>query len=301
MSNTFITPTVIAKSALATLYNTTVLAQLVMRDYEEDFTGKQGDTITVRTPATFTANTFNRASGIQLQDATEGSFPVQLDTLLDVSFAVTAEDLTLRLEDFQTQLLTPAMEAISQQIDGLLAEKLTATAIGGSGGGTVSGASTPNLAFRNARAKLGRAKLPANNRYVVVSPEANAAVLGDSLFVQAQMAGTTDGLREANIGRAFGFDTYESQVFGFGPGEHGHADGVAFHQSAVSLVSRTLQTPTGIPSDQVATANYKGLGLRVVKSYDITKKQDVISVDTLIGIKAIRPQAAVELDFGQGS
>ena len=113
----------------------------------------------------------------------------------------------------------------------------------------------------------------------------------------------TDALREASLGRKFGFDNYESQVLGYGSGDKGAADGVAFHRDAVSLVSRTLAMPMGVGAGQAAVANYKGLGLRVVKDYDISLKQDVISVDFLCGVLSHddRVAGAVELDLVIGS
>lgn len=299
MPNTFITPTMIARTALATLYNTIVLAGLVHRDYDADFSGKVGDTITVRVPAVFTAQEFDRTAGIDIQDATETDFDVELDTLLDVSFAVTTEDLTLELDDFETRLLTPAMEAHAQDIDGRLAEALIDQAR--SSGYLESGTSAPRDAYRGARKVLGRNKIPLTNRYAVLSPEAVSEILDDEVLVKVNESGSTDGLRNAQIGRVFGFDNYETQTIGYGSGTKGEADGVAFHRDAVTLVSRTLERPMGVAENQVAIESYKGLGLRVVKDYDINKKQDVVSVDILIGVTDVRDNAAVELEFAQGS
>lgn len=307
MSNTFITPDVIAASALATLYNTIVLAGLVFRDYDADFNGHVGDTITVRVPTTFTANEYARNVGIVVQNATESGIPVTLDTILDVSFAVTSEDMALEVSDFETQLVRPAMEAIAQDVDARLAEALIVQAQTAHASSPITGAyvgdgtTTPNKAWRDARAILGRNKLPFASRYVVLSPEAVSDALGDELLVRADQSGSTDGLRDASLGRKFGFETYESQVFGSGAGERGEADGVAFHRDAVSLVSRTLEVPMGVGAGQASASGYKGLGLRVVKQYDLDQKQDVVSIDTLIGVQDLRTDAAVELDFGQGS
>lgn len=305
MASTFILPSVIARRALATLYNTTVLAALVHRDYDEEFNGKVGDTITIRKPATFTAKVFDRNTGIVLQDATEDSTTLKLDTLLDVSFPVTSEDMSLRIADFATQLLNPAMEAINQDVDQRLAETLIDAAEGSGGGGTSTWdgtkASTVFTGAAGAKALLGRQKAPTVNRFAVFSPEGSGVMLTDPLFVQANQSGWTDGLREGSIGRKFGFDSYETQTFGYGSADRGQADGVAFHQDAVALVTRTLDTPDGIAANQVAVENYRGLGLRVVKAYDINKKQDVISVDFLLGCKALRPQWSVQLNFGIGS
>jgi hypothetical protein len=302
---TLITPSVIASSALATLYNTTVLLPLVNRDYDSDFQGKQGDTITVRTPASFIVDEFDRAEGIQLQDPTEGSFTVTLDKLLDVSFPITAEELTLELSSFETQLLNPATEAISQDVDGRLAEQLVDAANAEGGGGVATakgtGAGERLAAFRAAKRILSRNKLPFTDRNFVLSPEGAEAVTGDPTLLQANTSGSTEALREGAVGRLSGMNGYESQTFGLGSGDKGQADGVAFHRSAVAAVTRTLVKPMGVADAQVSVQNYKGLGLRVVRDYDVDKKQDVISIDTLFGASTVRKQAAVELDFGQGS
>lgn len=299
---TYITPSVIASSALATLYNTTVLLPLVNRDYQGDFQGRQGDTITVRTPATFVAKEFS--TEIELQTPEEGSFTVKLDKLLDVSFPVTSKEFTLELDRFEERLLNPAMEAISQSVDGRLAEALVDAAAKEGGGGTAKGegssAGDRHKAFRRSRAILGRKKLPNSERYAVLSPEAVEAITGDSLVLQANTSASTQALREGSVGRLSGFDTYESQVMSDESlgGNVQSAEGVAFHRSAVAAVTRTLEAPEGVAASQVSVQNYKGLGLRVVKDYNITKKQDVISVDLLFGAAEVRKQGAIELEFG---
>lgn len=301
MANTFITPSVIARRGLATLYNNTVLSNLVWRDFDPDFTGKQGDTVTIRKPAVFSAESFNRSSGVTLQDATESSTTVVLNTIGNVSFAVTDEDMTLEVEDFENQLLVPAMEALIQKIDGELAEALIDAAETAGGGGTATMNSVASDAIIEARTNLGRGKLPTTDRHAVLSPEGAGVALADTLFVQADKSGATDGLREGSIGRVFGFDTYESQVFGLGSGDKGVADGVAFHRSAVTLAVRPLDVPRGLPADKVAVENYKGLSLRTTYSYNSAKKQDEVSCDILYGIATTRKEGAVQLSFGQGS
>lgn len=115
MANTFITPSVVARRALATLYNSTVFLPLVWRDFSEEFTAKVGDAVTIRKPAVFTAAEFS--SSINVQTATEGSATVTLDKYPDVSFEVTSREATLDLDDFSTRLIQPAAEALSQYVD----------------------------------------------------------------------------------------------------------------------------------------------------------------------------------------
>lgn len=306
-THTFIKPTVIARRALAVLYNSMIFAPLVFRDYDDEFNGQVGDTISIRTPTTFVANDYVRSSGISVQTAVETSFPVVLDKIIDVSFEVTAEDMTLRVEDFDEQFMQPAMMAIAQRVDGMIAEKLVDIAEGGGGGGTVTmGASAkPTDTIRKARVALSRAKAPFSERYAVFGPETSGEFIGQDLILQVNTSGSTQALREGGIGRLMGFDTYESNVLGYGTStdgsDAGQADGIAFHKSALAFVSRTLALPMGVAPNQAAVANYNGLGIRVVKAYDINKKKDIISLDFLCGLTAIRKNMAVQLNLGLGS
>jgi hypothetical protein len=301
VASTYITPSLIAKTALATLHHSLVLAGLVWRDYDADFTGKQGDTVTIRKPATFTAEEFDRAAGITLQDVTESSTTVELDTIANVSVAVTDEEMTLEIDDFRTRVLNGMVRAIAEKIDGDLAELLVDTANAAGGGGVADGSTTPTAAYRTALATLGRNKLPLTDRFAVLSPEAHADVLGEDKLIKVNESGTSNALRQAIIGDLLGFVNYTTGVFGHGVNDKGQADGVAFHKEAVALVVRPLQTPKGLAESQVARESFGNVSMRVVYAYNANKKQDEVSVDVLYGKKALRPEGAIELDFGQGS
>ena len=71
--NTLITPTNVAKAALATYQYNAVLPRLVNRSYVTEFGGGSGDTVTIRKQAKLTTNKFVRTTGIVVQDVTEGS------------------------------------------------------------------------------------------------------------------------------------------------------------------------------------------------------------------------------------
>lgn len=301
MTNTIITPSLIAKTALATLHHSLVFANLVWRDFDADFTGKQGDTVTIRKPATFTAEEFDRSEGIQLQEIKENSTTVELDTIANVSVPVTDEEMTLEIESFEIQVLNGMVYAIAEKMDGDLAELAVDTANGEGGGGVADGSTKPTDAYRSALATLGRNKLPLTERYAVVSPEAHADVLGQDELIKVNESGTPNGLRNGLIGDLIGFRNYTTGVLGFGPGNKGEADGVAFHKQALALVVRPLNTPKGVADNQVARESFDGLSMRVVYAYDNKKKQDEVSVDVLYGKKALRKEGAIELDFKLGS
>lgn len=302
MANTLLTPQVIAEQALANLYESTVMAQLVHRDYEPEFAAKIGNTVTIRKPAVFEAKEFDRDTGIEIQDATEEGVDVSLNHFADVSFAVTAEDLTLKIEDFDEQFLTPAMEAIAQKIDrDLLAlrEDITAEV------GAVEQTDNPPYSYLwsdsrvlvEAAKVLNQEKVPTTQRYVVAGPVTSAQWMAEDQWRHADRAGGTEALTEARFGgRVSGFEPYMTQNIGEpsdspDPGDPTTEVNVAFHRTAFALVVRPLALPRG--ARDAAIVDYNGLGLRVVYDYNIVKKQDVISIDCLYGTKTLDPKRAV--------
>lgn len=293
MANAILTPDVIAQAALANLYETTIMAGLVHRDYEDTFANAVGDTITIRKPAVFVALEYTRAAGITVQDANEGGIPMTLNHFADVSFSVTSEDLTLKIQDFSGRLLAPAMEAISQKIDrDILALRSDIVQNVGRTAGELW--SDPRSLIGAGRI-LTQQSVPPTQRAAVVGPTISGEWMKDDLLNRADARGDTEGLQEASLGRrVFGFDPYETNNITTptpGAGISTTEVGVAFHRTAFALAVRPLALPRG--ASNAAIANYKGFGLRVIYGYDMDKKQDVISIDVLYGTKTLDPDRAV--------
>ncbi|SDL24502.1 P22 phage major capsid protein family protein [Natronincola ferrireducens] len=209
MGNTILTPSIIAKEALMQLRNNTVMASLVHRDYSQEFVAGVGNTVTIRKPATFEAQEFDRNTGIQIQDATEGSDTVVMDKLLDVSFEVTSEQLTMDIKDFSEQLLVPAMQGFANKIDlyllGLYNDVPNASGIAGTTPGEVSD-------ITGARKILNDNKVPFANRNLVIDTTAEDKLLQLPTFHEADKVGDNGtAMREASLGRKFGFNIFMDQ------------------------------------------------------------------------------------------
>ena len=270
MANTFITMDMIAREALMILRKNAVMAGLVHRDYSNDFVAGVGDTITIRKPATFTVKDFVEATGIEVQDATENKQTVKMDKFYDVSFAVTAKDLTMNISDFSAQLLVPAMMAFRDKIDA----EIIKVAEGATHKVTHAQGKIAPDDIISVRKFLNDGATPLSMRSLVVGTQAEADLLSSELFISADKVGDTEGLKEASLGRKFGFDTYVDQNVG--------KKSLAFHKNALAFVTRPLALPQG--NKESAIVNYDGFGLRVVKDYDINKKKDIISIDMVCGV-----------------
>ena len=273
MANTFLTPDIIAREALMVLRNNAVMANLVHRDYSDEFVAGVGDTITIRKPAKFDAKEY--AGSIEVQDATEGSVTVKMDKHLDVSFAVTSKQLTMDIADFSAQLLVPAMQAFQDKIDAYLLALSTEIT------NKVTAGTSIKDDLIDARKYLTASATPLTERRFVYGTEAEADLLKTDLFISAEKVGDEGtALREASLGRKFGMDFYVDQNV-----DNAGVNAMAFHKNAFALVTRPLALPNGATNS--AIVNYDGFGLRVVYGYDMNTKTDTISIDMLCGVKTL--------------
>jgi hypothetical protein len=294
VANTLITPQTIANRAVATMYRDTVLSRLVHRDYEDEFAKKQGDTITIRKPATFVAQEFDRATGVVVQDVTESSLTMTLNHFKDVTFSVTAEELTLKIDEFSDRFITPAARAITQAVEtDLLA--LRANIVQKVGTGSGEEWNKPE-ALIGARRVLSQQGVPLEDRYAVVGSTMAGEWLKNDILKKADARGDTRGLRDASLGgRLWGFEAYEHNGITQptpGVGIPTTEVGMAFHRDALAMAIRPLAIPLGA-RDRSAIASYGGLGIRVTYGYDMKTKLDLISLDVLYGMKVIDPLKAV--------
>jgi hypothetical protein len=209
MANTFITPSAVGKEALMILENELIATQLFHRGHTEVFTGaKRGDTITVKGPASFTAQEFTTTTTVQ--NATESSVSLVLEKHFDVSFDVTAKDWTLEISEFSTQLIEPAVVAIAQGVDNYIMSKVNEVP------NYVGTAGDPPDALADIIAvnkKLNDLKIPKDGkRFAIVDSQAEADMLGITQVVNAEQRG--DGgvaLQRASMGQILGINWYMSQ------------------------------------------------------------------------------------------
>ena len=214
MANTILTSDILAREALMVLENNLVMGALADRRYESEFgSGRQGDAIRIRRPASFTAAEFtnNGSNSVNNQNATELATTLTLEKLFDVSFAVTAKEMALSIDDFSSNLMRPAMAAMAQKIDDYILSKFNE--VGGMAEVSEVGASMTSISHLAAIVqKLNEQKAPMQGRSLVVSPKQMTSLYSISEFAKASERG--DGgtaIREASLGRFMGMDIYMDQ------------------------------------------------------------------------------------------
>src|SRR3990167_10270246 len=209
MSNTTLTADIIAAEAVTILENNCVMANLVHRGYEEEFTKKVngytvGETVSIRRPTDFTVRDGATAS---IQDVVEGKTTFTVDKQKGVDFKFTSQDLTLQISKLSERVIEPAMIQLANQIDlDLMALYYTIpNHVTIPSGGINSFAD-----FALAPTRMDAISIPKTNRSAVLSPTDHWALLGSqtALYIQEAAKGA---YRNANLGMIGGVDTYMSQ------------------------------------------------------------------------------------------
>jgi len=208
MANQFLTPQVIGREAVRVLINKMPLLALCYRDYEAEYrAAKIGDTIQIRTPASLISKEFNPVTGIEIQDIKQGNTQLVLEKHKDVSVQVSSKDLTLSLNDFSTHVVEPAMVALAEDAESYIASK----AVGIPNMiGTAFPTTLGNVAMIDAY--LDVLKVPAENRWGVLSSMRKASMLSIDKITTADVRGDNDAIINAQIGRILGVNYLSSPL-----------------------------------------------------------------------------------------
>lgn len=203
MANALITPSVIAKEALAQLENNLVMGNSVHREYKKEFV-KVGTSVSIRKPVKFyTADGAVRIN----QDVEEANTSIAIDQRKHVSWKFSTQDLTLTIEDYSERYIKPAAITLAQTIDakGYDLYKKVWNQVGTPG--TVPGtyAEVSPVAQR-----LDEMAVPSEHRYLALNPAAHYKIAGDQVGLQ-NPAMIKTAYEQAQIGRIAAMDAFSAQ------------------------------------------------------------------------------------------
>ncbi len=204
-------PELWANESLAILEENMVAANLVHRDFQPVF-ARFGDIVHTRRPGEFEAKRKTTADDVTVQDATSTDVQVPLNQHIHVSFLIRDGEETLAFKDLVETYLSPAMLAQARFIDkvvlGQYAQFLA------NGYGSLLGLSSSNVKDRilGTRNVMNVNKAYVENRQLIWNPNSETVALSLGEFTQAQDVGDMGfALREASLGRKFGFNNFMCQ------------------------------------------------------------------------------------------
>ncbi|MGH8877008.1 MAG: P22 phage major capsid protein family protein [Stackebrandtia sp.] len=275
MTNKFIKPEVIAKTALGLLQREIVLPSLVWRDAVDSWDGTRDDTVSIRVPATTKA----RRRRMRTEPRTKIIADKLIETKVDVSLTehvynavdTTDEEMTLDIGDFGAKILAPQVRAISEDLEDQIAETMI--------NAPYETELTLNLAqpedtFVDGRRALNVANVPVSDRFAVLGADVEAAVLKSDGLTRVDASGDNNALREALIGRLRQFPVYLSNAI---PANHAYL----FHRTAYIFSLRAPIVPDGVAFGQ--SESFGDLAMTWLRDYDSDFLQDRSIVHTFSG------------------
>lgn len=289
--NAFVKAEKVVRTSLGLLEREVVLPGLVWRDAGGDFRGAKNDVITIKLPAYMKARRRTLRSGTQRtkDNLQQRSVDVRLDIDLYNDIAITDEELTLDVENYDADVLQAPMAGLARGIEDELVTEMESAPYAV----TVAFDETkPHDTLVDARQALNDARVPAGGRFVAVGSEIEARLLKDPQFIHADKSGDSanSALREATLGRIAGFTVVS--VPGFHPRR-----AVAAHTTAFVLAQRAPIVPAGAPWG--ASESWESFAMRVVRVFDPDEVEDRAIFDTWCGTDIVPDYGEINEVTGQ--
>lgn len=204
MPNAILTTSMITNSQLEVIENNLTFTKGVNREYADQFAvegAKIGDTLNIRKPARYIGRS---GATLSLEDHTESSVPLVLNTQFGVDVTFTSKDLTLSLGAFKDRVLKPAGATIANKIDsdGLAMAYQSTYNVVGTPGTVPSTLKT----YLQAGAKLDYEGTPRDGeRSLVIDPTAQVEIVDSlkGLFQSSEQISSQ--YEKGNMGLAGGF------------------------------------------------------------------------------------------------
>lgn len=187
--------------------------QCVNRDYEGEIK-QMGDTVHVSSITRPTIRKYVKTSDLTTEDVADAGDSLAIDQGDYFSFRVNDVDRVQAAGDFQGPATQEAGQGMAETVDTFLSGVMSAGAGNRLGVQSLSSSSTTDAyaTLIALRTSLTNASVPNAGRWVAVPPEFYGLLLNDDRFVRVDASGTSDGLRNAVVGRAAGFDVLETST-----------------------------------------------------------------------------------------
>ncbi len=289
MANAFENTAMVTRLALKRFMNNLVLGDRIDRQLDDKKVfgssageaGKPGVSVQVRRPVYFTAND---GATLVKNDIEEGTVTVTLNQRKHVGFAITSEDLGLKVEDFDSRYVEPAMDELAQKVETAIASSYTdiANFVGTPG-------TTPStmLDIGAADVKLSALGVPKANRFGFWNSQSKLSLANGLKGVFVQHI-SKRAIETASFGNYTSFDNYECQSIA------NHTVGALGGTPLVNGAGQNVTYLTSKDTDS-QTLNVDGWTVSIA---DILKKGDVFNIAGVFAVnRRTRESTGVLKDF----
>jgi len=192
------------------LRHNAVMPRLVLNDFDTEVR-KKGEVIQVPLPSAITtAAVVPAAFAPDPGNIAPTTASIPLDSWYEAAFVLSEKEMAQIIDGIIPIQMSAAVEALAAQINLSILNNYTAVGYSVGTAGTTPFASDVTAAT-NAGAVLTNNLAPTTDRKIVLNPTAYGTALALPAFYGALYSGTTDMVRDAKIGRKFGFEWEEDQ------------------------------------------------------------------------------------------
>jgi hypothetical protein len=208
VANTYLTMGMVTRESLRVLVNNLTAAKHVNREYDDKFGvegAKIGTILNVRRPPRYMTSV---GQALQIEDSTETSVPLVLNTQRHLGLAFSSADLTLNIDDFSKRFIKPGLSTLANWIDYDVLQQYVNfyNEIGTPG-------TTPNqaLTYLQVGQRLHEEAVPFEDRYLFISPGMNATIVDalKGLFQSGEKI--KEQYEKGMMGEGLGFDWFLDQ------------------------------------------------------------------------------------------
>ncbi|AXQ61067.1 major capsid protein [Streptomyces phage Hank144] len=292
MAHTPVKPEKIAATAAVALEQALVVPALFQREGIDQYKGAKDDTINVKVEGVLPFRIYDWRSGepgsptpgirqaIQFDEYTERTVAVKFGGNIYSAVKLTDEQAEFDLNGW-AKLMAKQTEAIGRGLEHEAVQTLVNETYAVTLGGKVTDRDLRATLIR-AREVLNRFMVPQEGRVLVVGTGWETALLSDDKLNLSGNVGEQEAvsaLREASIGRRFGFDIVVSMEV--------PADAAfALHRSAFIFATGAPSVPQSIKAG--GSASHNGVALRWLQDYDADHLTDRSVVNTYKGFRSVK-------------
>lgn len=234
-------PNVWAKELLRARESKLVLVPLI-KHYDRDI-ASFGQTVEIPNLSNLTANAKSANTQVTLQAPTETKLTLTINQHYEASFLVEDFVDAQSAYDMASEYTEKAGYAIAEKMDSTVATTMTSgfTQTVGAFGTPLSDA---NLLTANQY--LDDAKAPADQRYLVVTPQGKRELLSIDKYIRYDaigVGGSENSIRSGKIGEIYGIQVFMSQNLVFTAGTPNQNNHLLFHKEAAAIaVQKEIKT-----------------------------------------------------------
>lgn len=296
MANVIYNGEKVAAAALANLEASVVLAATVQKTSGAEFVGAAGHTVNIRRPAMlvgfqegidWTAGERNAGGVIKTESLNETVMGIVLDTHAYSAVDLSDAELTLSLTSYLSQVIVPQTDALVNRLERKVAAALATFPADSRGAIDISAAVTAGDYIKAAQSirfrisflasDLTAKNVPVGGRFLVLGSQIAGFLMNDPNLTQVADAGTDSALREAVIGKLYGFTLVQDN----------RVDPLtmyAYHPSAVQLVTHAPVVPE---SAKGSSQSSDGYAIRAIKDYNSATASERSFLSAYVGTTVV--------------